>query len=143
MKLTKLFAAAAVAVMSITMTPNASAQFRWGVKAGMNINSMHFNKEAFDSSNRTGWTAGMTAEFTVPVIGIGADLSAMFVRRTGKSNDVSLNRSYIEIPLNLKYKLSLPAISSIIQPYVTTGPSVSVLTSKKSFDQLYHNRGLD
>ncbi len=144
MKLTKLFAVAAVAVMSIMLTPNVDAQFRWGVKAGMNINSMHFSKEAFDSSNRTGWTAGVTAEFTVPVIGIGADLSAMFVRRTGKlDKDISYNRSYIEIPLNLKYKLSIPAISSIIKPYVTTGPSVSVLTSKKTIDQLYHNRGLD
>lgn len=147
MKTIRLIAFAAIAVMTMSLTNNADAQFRWGLKAGMTINSLHFDKSSFDDSNRTGWTAGVTTEFTIPVIGLGFDLSALYVRRNAKFADgeelYSANRSYIEIPLNIKYKLSIPAVSSIIKPYVATGPSVSVLTSRKTVSNLYHNRGLD
>lgn len=113
----------------------ASAQFKFGPRVGIEVNSLHFDKSVFDSDNRAGFTGGLEAEFTVPLIGVGADVSVMYVHRTSKwMNEAKLeniNKDYIEIPVNLKYKLSLPAISHIIAPYVFTGPSFSILASKQ------------
>ena len=140
-KLTLIFA---VVLLSLCSAMPAAAQFRFGIKAGVNVSNLHFDKSTFDSDNRAGFTGGVMAEFTVPLIGVGADLSAMYVRRDAKfmedNNITKNNRDYIEIPLNLKYKLSLPAISHIIAPFVTTGPSISFLTSRQAVSDVWKNK---
>lgn len=125
----------------------AQAQFKFGPKVGLTVNDFHFNKSVVDADNQTGWTAGLMAEFTVPVIGISADLSAMYVRRNTKfleENEVSKdNRDYIEIPLNIKYKFGLPVVSKFLVPYVGVGPSVSFLTSRRHISDAYKNKSVD
>ncbi len=137
-----------VIAMAAGSAMTAQAQFRFGIKAGVDVSRMSFDKDQlFDSDNRAGFTGGLMAEFTVPVIGVGCDLSVMYVRRNGQfveSNQIVKNqRDYIDIPLNLKYKLSLPAVSRIIAPFVTTGPSVAFLTSKKDIENAYKNKSVD
>lgn len=125
----------------------AQAQFKFGPKVGLTVNDFHFNKSVMDAENQTGWTAGLMTEFTVPVIGLGFDLSAMYVRRNSefmRENDLTKdNRDYIEIPLNLKYKFSLPLISKILVPYFGVGPSVSFLTSRRHIENAYKNKSVD
>lgn len=124
----------------------ASAQFKFGPRVGIEVNSLHFDKSVFDSENRAGFTGGLQAEFTVPIIGIGADLSVMYVHRTSewkRDNDLETAKDYIEIPLNLKYKLNLPAISKIIAPYVFTGPSIAILASSKAVTELVEAKKCD
>lgn len=125
----------------------AQAQFKFGPKVGLTVNDFHFNKSVVDAENQTGWTAGLMAEFTVPVIGISADLSAMYVRRNTKfleENELSKdNRDYIEIPLNIKYKFGLPVVSKFLVPYVGVGPSVSFLTSRRHISDAYKNKSVD
>lgn len=125
----------------------AQAQFKFGPKVGLTVNDFHFNKSVVDAENQTGWTAGLMAEFTVPVIGISADLSAMYVRRNTKfleENEMSKdNRDYIEIPLNIKYKFGLPVVSKFLVPYVGVGPSVSFLTSRRHISDAYKNKSVD
>lgn len=134
-------------VMAIGAAVPAQAQFRFGVKAGLNVDRLSFNDKLFDSDNRAGFTGGVMVEFTVPVIGVGFDLSAMYVRRNSQFMNeyevVKNNRDYFEIPLNLKYKISLPAVSHIICPFITTGPSVAFLTSKKYIEDAYQNKKCD
>ncbi|MCM1505432.1 MAG: PorT family protein [Muribaculum sp.] len=146
-----------IALMVLVALP-ASAQFRFGVRLGTEVNSVRLDKSVFNNDNRAGFTGGLMCEFTVPIIGVGFDLSAMYVHRVGDSspkntgnadNDVLVNssrfknRDYIEIPLNLKYKLSLPVVSKILVPYITTGPSVSFLTSKRAISEAYKNKAVD
>ncbi|MDE5649718.1 MAG: porin family protein [Duncaniella sp.] len=125
----------------------AQAQFKIGPRVGLTVNELHFNKSITDTDNQTGWTAGLTTEFTVPVIGIGFDLSAMYVRRNAKflsENKLTKdNRDYIEIPLNLKYKFSIPVVSKVLVPYLGVGPSVSFLTSKRNIEGAYQNKSVD
>lgn len=124
----------------------ANAQFRIGPKVGINVNSFHFNKATFDSNNRVGFNAGILTEFTVPLVGIGFDASVMYVRRnasfTTGEEKVTNNRSYIDIPINLKYKLNIPVINNIVRPYLATGPAFAFLTSKKNFDE-FRNKKCD
>lgn len=129
--------------------PAQAGGFHFGVKLGMDVSQLHFNKDIFDSDNRAGFTGGVMCEFTAPLIGVGFDLSAMYVRRNTRflsemnNENLSVNRDYIEIPLNLKYKLSIPAIERIIRPFVTTGPSVAFLTSRKAVNSFLKNKSCD
>lgn len=146
MKVFKVTLMALLMIVGASALP-AQAQFKIGPRVGLTVNDLHFNKSITDTDNQTGWTAGLTTEFTVPVVGIGFDLSAMYVRRNAKflteNNLTKDNRDYIEIPLNLKYKFSIPVVSKVLVPYLGVGPSVSFLTSKKNIDSAYKNKSVD
>ena len=75
------FLLVALAVIIGSASAQAGGLFKFGPRVGLTVNELHFNEDAFKEENRTGWTAGLMTEFRVPVIGIGADLSVMYVRR--------------------------------------------------------------
>lgn len=122
-------------ISAAALPANADKLFRFGVKAGVNINKLHLSNVAtnLDEKNRAGFTAGLMTEFKVPVIGLGFDASLMFTRLYSKTEvpmtgsysnaETSLNQSFFEIPINLKYKFEFPAVASIVAPYIFTGPS--------------------
>lgn len=123
----------------------ANAQFRFGVKAGLNMNSLHLNnlEDNFNKDNHCGYTLGVMTEFQVPIIGLAFDLSAMYTRmnsdldaKAPEDENVSYNKNFLEIPLNLKYKIGLPLVGSIITPYVFTGPSFAIKLDKNSLDAI-------
>lgn len=144
-------------VLLLSVALPSSAQFRWGPRLGTEVNSMRLDRTVFENENRAGFTGGLMCEFTIPIVNLGFDLSVMYVHRVsasvatnGNAENSALvnssefkNRDYIEIPLNLKYKLGLPIIGKIITPYIVTGPSFSVLTSKKAITGAYKNKAFD
>lgn len=140
----------AVVVLATAAIVPVQGQFKFGVKAGVAINSLKLSGEAFDADNRAGFTGGVMAEFTMPLVGVGCDLSVLYASRSvnfindvnGADELVKKNRSYLDIPLNLKYKLGLPGIGKIVTPFITTGPDFSILMSKKNFEGL-RNRKYD
>lgn len=139
----KRFLMAIVAMVAVCGA--ASAQFAWGPRVGVEVNKLHFDKSTFDSDNRAGFTGGLQAEFTIPIVNLAFDASVMYVHRTLSPEAVGAtsrkNSDYIEIPINFKYKLGLPAIGHIITPYVFTGPSFAFLTSKTAInDALKHKK---
>lgn len=147
MKSIKRITLAIIAIVSLSVSANA--QFRFGPRIGINVNSLHFDEKVFDSDNRTGFNAGLEAEFTLPVIGIGLDASLMYVRRT---NEVKLedgsgtsvrHNDYFEIPVNLKWKMNIPVINNIVRPYLFTGPSFAFLTSKRAINQAFKYKSVD
>lgn len=150
-KTTRFFAVVMVAVAAIVAAVPSQAQFKFGLKAGAAINSLKFSnseelKSSFSKDNRAGFVGGAMIEFTVPVIGLGFDLSALYVHRETKSVDEdfdNIKRDYIDIPINLKYKLSIPVINKVVKPFVTTGPSFAFLTSKKAIEDAYKNKSVD
>lgn len=128
------------ALLLIVAAQSASAQFKIGPRLGINVSELHFNSSVFDSSNRAGFTGGLMAEFTVPVVGIGFDASLMYSRRNAEwmaSQGVktTATRDYFNIPVNLKWKLSLP----LVKPFLTTGPDFAFLTSRSAINEAYRN----
>lgn len=140
---------AVAAIIFGTMSAQAGDIFKIGPRVGLTVNSMHFNSDLFDAKNQTGWTAGLMTEFRVPLIGIGADLSVMYVRRNSEFmlenglDKTKNDRDYIEIPLNLRYNFGLPVVGKFLTPYVAVGPSVSFLTSKRHIEEAYKNKSVD
>ena len=136
-KLTRIIAIVVLAVGS-ALVP-AQAQFRFGIKAGVDVNSLHFDKSTFDSGNQAGFTGGLMAEFTVPVIGIGGDVSAMYTHR---SVEGQTSPDYINIPINLKWKINIPLVNKIIRPYIATGPSFAFLINKSKVPEGFKNQDI-
>jgi len=121
--LKRILVAAAVALLALAP---AAAQVRFGVKAGVALNDLHFNKDIVNdlssTSNRAGFTGGVMAEVQVPIVGLCIDGSVLYAHRSAelkgsKSNEV-FKRDYIDIPVNLKYKFNILGLSSIFTPYV-------------------------
>ena len=142
-----LFAFLVAAVAIIASALPAEAQFKFGLKAGVAVNAIKFDEDMFKSDNCAGFTGGAMIEFTVPALGLGLDASVMYVRRNSEwleNNQITTdNRSYIDIPVNLKWKINIPLINAIARPYLTTGPSFSFLTSKKALEDAYKNSSFD
>ncbi len=145
MKAIKRILLALVAIIAVA--GSANAQFKFGPRVGFNVNSMHFNTDVFQSENRTGFTGGLEVEATIPFIGIGLDASLMYVRRTVDytENNVPTTRNcdYLEIPINLKWKMNIPLVAKIIKPYIFTGPSFAFLTSKKAISEAMKYKSVD
>lgn len=121
----KLIVALLIAVMGIGA---ANAQFKFGVKAGVNVNHLSTNMEKIkEGNNQAGWTAGLMTEFQVPVVGLCLDLSVMYARLYDTAD-----KNFLQVPLNLKYKFQLPVVSSFLAPYIFTGPSFDFKLGKKT-----------
>lgn len=137
-------------VMVIACASTASAQFRFGIKAGINVNELHLNQKTFDKDNGCGFTGGVMVEFTVPVIGIGIDGSVMYTYMNNSIDipassgdlissikseaETNVGKNFIEIPINLKYKLTIPAVEKLIKPYIFTGPTFAFKLDKNTLD---------
>ena len=92
-------------------------------------------------------------KFSTP-LGFGVDASLMFTRRSARAiaeydlkeaghNDVTVSRSYIEIPVNLRWNLGLPLVGKFVTPYVATGPDFSFLVSSQNVKNAWDNRKFD
>lgn len=153
MKTTKRLIIAVIAIICCISTANA--EFRFGVRAGMNINKIHFNESVannlFNNGNSCGWNVGAMCDFTVPIIGIGADVSLMYSRMNNGADDEiittdastismkedhAFGRNFIEIPVNVKYHIPLPAVSRIVSPYIYTGPSFAFKLDKNTIEAM-------
>lgn len=137
---------AALAVAAAMAMP-AMAQFSIGPRVGINTNELHFDQSVLNADNRVGVNAGLEAEFMIPVVNFGFDLSVMYVHRSSEfmreNNLEKLSQNYIDIPLNLKYKIGLPAVGNLISPYIFTGPSFSFLASKKNVNEFIEKKTCD
>lgn len=106
-------------VLLATITVAAQAQVKFGVKGGLNLTSMKLDKSAVDKSNQAGFFIGPTINFTLPVVGLGIDASALYDQRSAKVLDETLKQQSIQIPINVRYGFGLGNTASV---YIFAGP---------------------
>lgn len=145
----------AAVVMIAALTVPAAAQISFGPKVGVAVNDLKFSEDVISADNRAGFTGGLMLEVMLPIANLGLDASVMYVHRTvdvlGEYNEETngysvlsdKGRDYIEVPINLKWKIGLPVVGSIVTPYLFTGPSFAFLTSKKAVTEAYKNKSFD
>jgi len=104
----KIIGFCVVTLLLVSVIP-ASAQLRFGVKGGLNVTSVKFNEDALSSDNVTGFQVGPSIEAMVPYVGLGFDISILYARKgskvTTKAGEKSLNSNYVDVPINLKWKM--------------------------------------
>ncbi len=135
----KIFAAALVAIAMMCAT-TAQAKVLFGLKGGLNVTSMSFSKEVLDATNRAGFFIGPTVKFSLPVVGLGIDASALYDQREAKVkvNELesnSIKQQAINIPVNLRYDIGLGSMASV---YFFAGPQFGFNVGDKN-QSIYEN----
>ncbi|MBQ8607497.1 MAG: porin family protein [Bacteroidaceae bacterium] len=133
----KIFSALLVVLSLLFVASPAQAQFKWGIKGGLNLSKVDFSdtKSNFDAKNFTGFFIGPMAEFTLPVVGLGVD-GALLYSQTGISfvednnAEETLKNHAIEIPINLKYTIGLGSLASV---YAAAGPQFAFSLSSDKY----------
>ena len=109
-----------VVVMLLSVAVTVNAQFRFGVKGGVNIANVSFDKDVLNSDNVTGFHVGPMIDASFGEGGIGLDLALLFSQKGFDTEDKSVKNTYIDVPVNLKFKFGIP----LINPYLAAGPYV-------------------
>ena len=123
----KFFTAAIVAASMLFAASSAQAQVKFGLKGGLNVTNMSLNSEVFDADNQTGFFIGPTVKFTLPIVGLGIDASALYDQRDakvkveddGESVESKIKNQSINIPINLRYGVGLGSTASL---FLFAGP---------------------
>ena len=131
----KIFSIIAVVAAFVLAVP-AQAQVQFGIKAGLNVNKVSLSDVGsnFDGENRTGFFAGVTADITLPIVGLGADISLLYDNKVAGTsvNDKEVNKTlqYIDVPINIKYTLGFSSLASV---YLATGPQFAFNIGDRSW----------
>lgn len=124
----------AVAMM---FAQKADAQLQFGVKGGLNVSSISFNQDLFDSSNRSGWFLGPTMKLSTPILGLGLDASALYEQKSSQventklqSGETTINQKSVIIPVNVRWGFGLGSMASM---FVFAGPQFGFNVGKDEF----------
>lgn len=132
----------AVALM-FTASSAQAKMFSWGIKGGVNVTSMSIDSKVFDANNRAGFFVGPTVKFSLPLVGLGIDASALYDQREAKmaldfkennyelSGSKTIKTQAINIPINVRYGWGLGSLANI---YVFAGPQFGFNVGDKSQD---------
>ena len=127
----------AATLFLFTVAPTAvTAQIDFGIKAGATLpEAPTLNVDDFKSSIRgnTGWFVGPTAKFVIPVVGLGVEANLLYSQANIDIDGQNILTQSIEVPLMLRYELSIPAINRIIEPFIAIGPQFGWNIGDKSF----------
>ena len=114
------------------MAMPSQAQVSFGIKGGLNVSEMSFDKDVFNAENKAGFFVGPTLKFKVPLIGLGFDIAALYDQREAelKENGTKITQKSINVPLNLRYNIGLGDLAGI---YFAAGPQFGFNVGDKKF----------
>ena len=115
----KKFLTVVVLFAALMTAVPAKAEVKFGLKGGLNLTSMSLDANAISKSNQAGFFIGPTVKFTLPIVGLGFDASALYDQRKAEVDDTSIKQQSIQIPINLRYGIGLGSTASI---YFFAGP---------------------
>lgn len=129
-------------LMAVVLSLPAAAQVRLGVRGGLTVGELRFDRDVIDSDNRLGYSAGLVVDAGIPVVGLGIEASVLYSHRSNRlSDDHRLyKRHYIEIPVYARYRLHLSGAGRIIAPMAFTGPNFSILFDENEPTDIEHSR---
>ena len=144
-----------LALVAIVVALSASAEFRWGPTAGVNISKYTYKQALFNVDHSVGGGAGIMGELMFPGIGFGIDLGLNYNMHGSKlhlgdkkvwaSDGYGIEQSYlhtIELPINLRFKYTnLNGIERKIAPFVYGGPLFSIIAGHSTLDALEYTGG--
>lgn len=144
-----------IAVVALCGAKEASAQFRWGVTAGVDFNDMNFKQDLFSVEQALGETVGIQAEMMFPGIGFGLDMGLRYEQRGATLNlgekllwesqgygKERLYIHYVDIPFHLKFKYTrLQGLEDYIAPFVYGGPTFAIQAGHNKCDAIDFSGG--
>lgn len=127
--------------LTLAFGMNANAQIKFGVRAGANLVNMKISDglDNLKGNNRAGFYVGPTVKFTLPIVGLGVDASAVYDQRTsdvsytndlGNPDSERVTARAINIPINVRYGVGLGSVADI---FAFAGPQFGFNISKSKF----------
>lgn len=146
--LKKLITLAILAIVCFT----ASAEFRWGVQAGVNVSNYYWKQPLLKSSYGVGPTAGLIGEIMIPGIGFGIDFGLRYNMRASSVNlgdhyvwssdgygDVNYKLHQLQLPVNLRFKYTnLNGFEQYAAPFVFAGPVFNFALKQSNCPAIEH-----
>ena len=128
-----------VMAAALLMTMPAQAQVKFGFRGGANLVNMKLSGNVVnnitDKDNRAGFYIGPTVKFTVPIVGLSLDASALYDQRSTEvagtdGTKESLITRQLAIPVNVRYGWGLGSVADI---FLFAGPQVAFNFSKDKY----------
>lgn len=131
-------------VLAASLLPmsEADAQVKFGVKGGWNLSSLKLNDDMFTSDNKNGFFIGPMVKVSLPLTGLGFDVSALYNQREAKmryaddvvggdlSRRTTIKQKTIDVPVNLRYSIGLASMANV---YFFGGPQWSINVGDENF----------
>ena len=117
-------------VFILFVTVPVNAQLRLGIKGGLNIANVTLSSDIVKPYNVTGFHIGPLVELISP-IGLGFDGAILYSQKGIDIGDETIMTDYLEVPVNLKWKLQLPVIEHVCKPYAAAGPYAQIRLSEE------------
>ena len=105
-----------VMLMAMAFAMPSNAQIKFGLTAGINLDNVSGTSDLKGAiESRTGFFVGPTVKFTLPIVGLGLDASAVYDHREAKGKDVdqTVKAESIQIPINVRYGFGLGETAQI------------------------------
>lgn len=134
-----------VMAAALLMTMPAQAQVKFGFRGGANLVNMKLSGNVVnnitDKDNRAGFYIGPTVKFTVPIVGLSLDASALYDQRSTEvagtdGTKESLITRQLAIPVNVRYGWGLGSVADI---FLFAGPQVAFNFAKDK--SVFNNMG--
>ena len=125
-----------ILLIGLCISTSVKAQdVEFGIKAGLNVTDMKLSSELFKTTNRAGGFIGPTVKFTLPIVGLGVDVSALYDFRQAKvtdptSQEETVKQQQIAIPVNFRYSVGLGSMASA---FLSAGPQWGINIGEKDF----------
>ena len=125
-----------ILLIGLCISTSVKAQdVEFGIKAGLNVTDMKLSSELFKTTNRAGGFIGPTVKFTLPIVGLGVDVSALYDFRQAKvtdptSQEKTVKQQQIGIPVNFRYSVGLGSMASA---FLSAGPQWGINIGEKDF----------
>lgn len=135
-----------VLMMALLLISPANAQVRLGIKGGMNLSKLTFDKDVVSSNNRAGFFVGPIFYVDLPFLpGFGFDLAAIYDRKGTTMTAVIDDQKYekkgyvqfLDVPIDVNYKISFTRGFAI---YGSTGPQFSFNLKQDDFKTIVDQR---
>ncbi|MBD5268795.1 MAG: PorT family protein [Bacteroides sp.] len=140
-----------LSIISLT----ASAEFRWGPTAGLNISNFYWKQPILKSDYNCGFQAGVMGEVMIPGIGFGIDFAARYNMHGASVNlgdskvwsvDGYENGNFrlhaIDIPVHLRFKWTrMDGLEQYVAPFAYIGPVFSFNVGQSNCKAIEHPAG--
>ena len=134
---------------------SASAEFRWGPTAGLNISNYYWKQPLLESNQKCGFQAGLMGELMIPGIGFGIDFAARYNMQGASVNlgdhkvwnsdgyeNMDFRLHTLEIPVNLRFKWTrMDGLEHYIAPFAYLGPVFQFHLSQTKCAAIEHPAG--
>lgn len=120
-----------LALIAFTASAQEGSKIRFGLRGGVNLTEFTLKNTDLNSENRVGFFVGPTVKFSLPVVGLGVDLSALYNHRESKLAEETVKQNTVDIPLNVRYSIGLGNMANI---FLAAGPQIAFNLGDKEVD---------